>query len=47
VPTGSATTGLAVQAGTVSVEVQQIPNQPITFKVLFYSKLFDIYFFSM
>jgi hypothetical protein len=42
VPTGSGTTGVAVEAGTVAVELLQIPNQPIIFKVLFYSKLFDI-----
>jgi hypothetical protein len=38
VPKGSGTTGLAVESGTVAVELQQIPNQPIIFKVLFYSK---------
>jgi hypothetical protein len=43
VPTGSGTTGLAVQTGSVAVELTQIPNQPITFLVLFHLKLFDIY----
>jgi len=35
-PTGSSTTALALESGSVAVEVQQIPNQPITFAVLFY-----------
>jgi hypothetical protein len=43
VPTGSGTTGLALQTGSVAVELQQIPNQPIIFPVLFHLKLFDIY----
>ncbi len=32
-PTGSYTTGMAVQTGSVAVELTQIPNQPITFVV--------------
>ena len=34
VPTGSSTTALAEQSGTIAVEIQQIPNQPIQFYVL-------------
>jgi hypothetical protein len=34
VPTGSSTTALAEQSGTVAVEIQQVPNQPIQFNVL-------------
>lgn len=35
-PTNSSTTAIAVQSGTVAVEIQQVPNQPIQFMVLFH-----------
>jgi hypothetical protein len=33
VPTGSSTTAIALKSGSVAVELRQIPNQPIQFKV--------------
>lgn len=39
--------GIAVQTGTVAVELQQIPNQPIVFPVLLFYKMLPHYFYFL
>jgi hypothetical protein len=41
-PSGSSTTALALAAGSVTIELKQIPNQPIIFVVFSQLNLFNI-----
>jgi len=44
VPTQSWTSGVASAAGSVAVELKQIPNQPIVFKVFSFAQIESIAF---
>jgi hypothetical protein len=43
VPTGGSATSIALESGSVVVELRQIPNQPIIFAVSSHLILFNIY----